>query len=371
VKLGVDCRSLTKGQNGISHYLSGLLKALILDKNPSLEIVLFSPGKILDIYGEFNSKQICIVSTPKINNRYLRQIWSEVYLPMILMKHKVDFMWFPAHRIPLFVPSKIQTILTIHDLVWKHYPETMRLSTKVLDIFFMSRSIKVASRIAVVSEDVLKQVRRQYSPKQTLKVISPASIFENINLDQNTNLLKEEGIDQSFILFVGSFEPRKNIKNMLEAYSRLGKEVMVRVQFVCVGSDEWGLNIEEITQNLNIEKYVIIRRNVSNKVLASLYDKALFLVMPSLYEGFGMPLIEAMYFGTPAITSDRPPMRDIVGNTGILVNPKHIDSIKQGMQTLLFDYSLVVELGISAKERSKSYSWNKSARDFFKLLGVV
>ena len=93
--------------------------------------------------------------------------------------------------------------------------------------------------------------------------------------------------------------------------------------------------------------------------------------MPSLYEGFGMPLIEAMYFGTPVITSDRSPMRDIVEDTGILVNPKCIDSIKQGMQTLIFDDYLMAKLSVLTKEKSKAYSWNKSARDFSKLLGVL
>ena len=164
-------------------------------------------------------------------------------------------------------------------------------------------------------------------------------------------------------MFVSTLEPRKNLPRLLEAYSLLPYSIKEEYSFFIVGAKGWGKeDICSIVEYLGIKKYVKILGYLSDKELANTYKEASLFVMPSLYEGFGLPLLEAMSVGVPVITSNRSSMPEIVGEAAVLVDPYSVDSIKEGIEKVLTDEKLRSLLSSAGLKQSKNFSWKKAAK---------
>jgi len=167
---------------------------------------------------------------------------------------------------------------------------------------------------------------------------------------------------------VGTLEPRKNLRRLLEAYSLLSDTIRDKYSLIIVGGKGWGNeDINSITEQLNIKKFVKVLGYLSNKELVKAYSQAYLFVMPSLYEGFGLPVLEAMSLGIPVVTSNTSSLPEIVGDTAILVNPESVSSIKNGIEEVLMDYKLRQKLSKATLERSKLFSWNKASKETLSL----
>jgi glycosyltransferase involved in cell wall biosynthesis len=174
--------------------------------------------------------------------------------------------------------------------------------------------------------------------------------------------LANSGITKNYFLFVGTLEPRKNLFRLLDAYAKLSDSVKSQAHFVIVGGKGWcGVDIDKTVCNLGLKPYVHVLGYVDNIKLASLYRHALFLAMPSLYEGFGLPLVEAMSHGTPVLTSNNSSMPEITGNAGLLVNPLSVASIQDGLQKLILNDDFRAILASRTKDSVKRFDWDISA----------
>jgi glycosyltransferase involved in cell wall biosynthesis len=357
LRIGVDARLLSEPTTGIGRYLFEVLSRMV---GQGHEWYLYSHQPI--IIGDWRGGNI-YVRYLNLKGRPMRMLWAQSILPYWAYKDKIDIFWSPAHRIPRYLSSKILSVVTIHDLVWRHAGETMRPLSRWLDSKFMMEAACKADVIIAVSNSTaidLMVEDQKHSEKIVVISLGASPYLPNVFSKEEE---KAVNVTSPYYLFVGTLEPRKNLKRLIEALSKLPNDVKNSAKLVIVGGDGWGgVNIEDLIRKFKVQDNVIRLGYVTDSTLAGLYSNALFLVMPSLYEGFGLPLIEAMAYGVPALTSNRSSMPEVVGDAGILVNPDDVQSISAGLSLLLTDHILLNRLSAIAKIRATQFDWNLSSK---------
>lgn len=357
MKVGVDARLLSRPLTGIGRYTLEMCQALC--KIESISLYLYSPSPIDDrVVSQLPNAKVKVANW---NNGVLRQLWSESLLPFWANQDKVDVFWGPAHRLPNFLPKKALKIVTIHDLVWKHASETMSIFTRILERFFMPLAIHNADHIIADSNATATAIDEAFNvdPKIISVVLLGISLADKAEPFEN---LRNNNIDGPYFLFVGTLEPRKNLTRLLEAYSNLSDTLKAETSLVIAGGKGWGgVDVKKTIADLGLEAHVYVLGYVDESTLATLYAHALFLAMPSIYEGFGLPLVEAMAHGTPVLTSNNSSMPEVAGNAGLLVNPLDTNSIKNGLEQLLTDTSLRNSLAHNTQKQITLFNWDNAA----------
>jgi glycosyltransferase involved in cell wall biosynthesis len=362
--IGIDIRILTQPLTGIGYYTLQMCHAL--SKIDQLSIIAYSPAPI----PEKHMKYLAGIDIKVMNfkNRFLRQLWTVIFLPIQARQDNLDVFWGPAHAIPPFLPASVKSILTIHDLVWKFHGETMRTTSRLLESYRMPRAINSCHQIIADSHSTRNAVIQEFSFEQKRIHVIPLAPRLKTDSDLRKKIPENFSIKGEFSLFVGTHEPRKNLRRLLEAYAALPTRMKVKVSLVIVGNSGWGsVKVEEWVSQLNLKDYVIILGYIEDGELAALYKQARFLVLPSLYEGFGLPIIEAMSFGTPVLTSNKSSMPEVAGDGAILVNPLSVDAITNGLTDLIGDDVLCNKLAKASLINAQKYSWEKSASDLFQV----
>jgi glycosyltransferase involved in cell wall biosynthesis len=216
-------------------------------------------------------------------------------------------------------------------LVWKYAGDTMRPLSRVLERYQMPAAILAADGVVADSKATADAVKEEFFINLNKLSVVPLGASLAVNA-ASFEMLKERGINRPYFLFVGTLEPRKNLIRLLTAYSYLSDSIKDQATLVIAGGTGWGgIDINDTVADLGLGKYVRILGYVDESILATLYAHALFLAMPSLYEGFGLPLVEAMVRGTPVLTSNNSSMPEVAGNAGLLIYPLETQSIKNGL----------------------------------------
>lgn len=365
MKVGIDARLLSRPLTGIGRYTLEMIKALsYLD---GFELYLYSPAPILDAHLPFLDKVAKITNT-NWQSGLLRQLWSETLLPYWVSRDDVDVFWGTGHRLPSYLPDRIARVVTIHDLVWKYVPDTMRTLSRTLESWQMPKAVRNADYVVADSLATANAIEETFkiNPDKLSVVYLAASPF--VSEPDEASLLKL-GIDKPFFLFVGTLEPRKNLHRLLKAYSTLPEPIKSQAILVVVGGKGWGkLKLPELINQLNLLDRVKLLGYVDEDTLAALYAKALFLAMPSIYEGFGLPLLEAMVYGTPVLTSQSSSMPEVAGNAGLLIDPMEVSSIKNGLAKMIVDHDFRNRLADRAQLNAARFSWDKSAIEISDIL---
>ena len=361
MRVGVDTRCLTKEITGIGYYTVNVVNQL--DKS-GIRTVLFSPSPL---HIDMSHLKNCSIVCKSFRKVIAKQIWFELYLPFILKKFDIDLFWGPSHRIPLRVPNNVATVVTIHDLVWKRSPQTMRKSTLLLESIFMPRSVNKADFIISDTESTTADLQQFFSATDyKIRQVPLAPRLLTTKMERP----KVEKSNREYILFIGTIEPRKNLNRLITAYSKLPQTIKDRFGLIIVGGNGWGsVNPREQIAKLGLQNNILLKSYTSDMELTELYRQAYCLTMPSLYEGFGLPILEAQSFGVPVVTSNVSSMPEVAGEGAILVDPYSIENIRSGLEKLLSNEVLRRTLSIKAKENTAKYSWDKTAQltiDVFK-----
>jgi len=354
MKIGVDARSLSEPIAGIGRYTLFLLREMIL--NSPHEWVLYSHKPI--IHGDWDMSGVKIRTLkPFIKIKGMYFAWLQLILPFWLSQDQITLFWSPAHRLPWYMPKRIAKVITIHDLVWKHFPETMRPFGRFLDSHIMPYAINNTDRIIASSISTANDIYNESpSARSITKVIYLANSLQRE--------IKSEFNNKKYLLFVGTLEPRKNLRKLLEAYAMFSESMRQEYPLYIVGGEGWGdQKVPYILNQLGLKKSVKVLGYISNQKLEEVYSGAYLFIMPSLYEGFGLPIVEAMSFGLPVITSNNSSMPEIGGDAAILVNPNSSSSIYQGIERVLLSKELWIELSSNGFKRSKLFSWNKTSKE--------
>lgn len=360
VVIAVDARSLVPPLTGIGYYSDCLLKEMIL-LTPNWEWNLYSNQDLTSGFGK--SGNVCVRSG-QISKRYTSSLYSQFIFPRWAKDDRVDIFWSPRHHLPLFLPSKVKKCVTIHDLVWHKYPETMSKLGRYLDRFLMPKSVHMADLVVSVSNSTQADLNEILRPKKQQAVVSPAPKHLVNSFSSN-----EKKSSESYFLFVGTNEPRKNVGRLLEAFRQTLKSNISVRKLIVVGMKGWGRDeLFYSIRRLNLHSHVDVKNYLPELELIGLYRNAHALVMPSLYEGFGMPLVEAMAFGVPVITSNCSSMPEVAGDAAIYVDPCSVDSIAFALKSMSDDKVLRNQLSKNALLKASEYSWSRSAKKMISLI---
>lgn len=367
IKVALELQPCVKQRSGIGVYTYEISKRL---KN-SNDITYY--GNILDFADLHRSKEELAELSYKINlNKSIsysiyRRIWD--FLPFsynTFFKDKSDIYHFFNYIVPPNINGIV--ITTIHDLAYIDYPETLdpknlkRISNSI------EYSVKRSKFIVTISKYSKQRILDNFDiDENSIKIINPS--FEKLNSFIDFNIIKNKfNISSSYILYVGNIEPRKNIVRLIESFYHLKKQNLINQALVIVGGNGWLYkDVFKKVLSLNLQNDIIFTGFVSKEEKASLYKNADLFLFPSLYEGFGIPILEAMSLGTPVVCSNTSSMPEVGGNAAFYVNPLSVEDISAGILKVLSDSSLQKDMIDEGYRQIKKFSWDESAKKLEKL----
>jgi glycosyltransferase involved in cell wall biosynthesis len=362
MRIGVDARLLSRPLTGIGRYSHEMINALL---RADADLVLYAPGPLIHPLhsgaGRYTER-----ITP-MQGRALHLLWGQAVLPLQVRRDRPDVFWGPAHRLPPGLPQEIFGCLSIHDLVWRYAGKTMAPASRLIESVLMPPALKRADAIVAVSEHTKIDITRTF-PELKAPV---TRIYPGVSArpgGYGPDYLTKWGISRPYMLFVGTLEPRKNLGRLLQAYSALSPEVAQQADLVVAGGRGWGdVDLEKAVTSLGLQRKVHLTGYVDERELSTLYENALFLTMPSLYEGFGLPLVEAMRYGLPSLTADLSSMPEVAQGASLLVDPLDVGAIAEGLVRLISSSELRTQLSEAAAGNVARFDWDKAAQQ---LLGL-
>ncbi len=274
-----------------------------------------------------------------------------------------------THFFNYIVPPGVsgKSVVTVHDMVYKAYPETVRARTRHMLDLGLAASMKRADRIVTDSEFSRSEIIR-YFPEFSEKIrVVPCGVdterFHPVPDKKFFGKIQEKyHLPEEYFLYLGTIEPRKNLEKLILAYAEFSASVQNPAKLVLAGGKGWLYDrIFSRVQELHLQDKIQFTEYIAEEDLCILMSHALAFVFPSVYEGFGMPPLEAMACGTPVLVSNAASLPEVTGTDAVIVNPDSIPEIAQGLFRLYSDSSLRAELSRSGLMRSKEFSWEKSA----------
>jgi glycosyltransferase involved in cell wall biosynthesis len=299
-----------------------------------------------------------------------KKFWTQIGLPLKLFREtkKPDVFFSPSHYAPRFSP--VPTAISIMDLSYIHFPELFTKHDLYQLVNWTKYSAKNARKIFTISNFSRNDIIKTYG-KDSKAVITTYLGVKQIQdsrpkIKDMEEISKKFGISKPYILFVGTLQPRKNIVKLIEAFSLLKNK---DTELVIVGKKGW--LFEEIFQSP--EKYGVADRIkfldfVGDEDLPGLYKNALCFVLPSLYEGFGLPVLEAMKFGCPTVISDVSSLPEVGGDAALYFDPQSVDDIAKKLETVISDEKLREEMIRKGYNQVKKFSWEKTAKETLEVL---
>lgn len=363
-KIAIDISCITRPHNGISRFAENIVIEMI--KNKKYFFFLFSDKK----FKLFKEKKNVKIFSSNLNFKGSKFFWQQVMLPFILFRHKINILFVPNHRVPIFTFKNLKIYSTIHDLVTFRYPDSMRFFGMILDRLLLPIAIKKSEKIMCVSKFTKKELEfffPKYKNKYEMSYPGSNLIDKNFFDSINGNKKKFLKLKKKFFIYVGTIEPRKNIKNLIIAYNSLLKKKLIDLNFLIIGNKGWGrVDINSIVNNLNLNNRIHWIKNANDKSLVLFYLNCEFLVLPSIYEGFGLPVLEALKFNKKVLISRNSPMQEIFCNYGVTIDPHSIDSISNGL--LEISKNKFENRKLSLAKHLRQFSWTKCTKNYFRLM---
>lgn len=307
------------------------------------------------------------------------KLWTWIGLPLslYLTRNKPDLFFSPTHYIPRFSPVK--TVVTIFDLSYLHFPDMFKKSDLWKLIHWSEFSIKNSRHIITISNSSKRDIIKNYGiKKEKITVAYPgfdSDNFHPISNVQQINVLKTKyAVGGEYIIYVGTIQPRKNLVRLFDAFKQVVNsphdKTLSNLKLLVVGkTQEFGRsgwmfdNILKTPQKIGIADKVIFTGFLETSELVLLLNGAKAFVLVSLWEGFGIPVVDSMACGVPVIVSNTSSLPEVVGNAGLLVDPMSEDQIAQAIRTIVTDEKIWRKKSKEVLLRSKKFSWKSMARE--------
>jgi glycosyltransferase involved in cell wall biosynthesis len=354
MKIAFSARGLSIPSGGARRFISSLIPALAEQRGSDELFILYNCKKFLGLAPGCN--EILIEG----NNKML---WDLLLLPGVLNKLKVDAAIFPKNVVPFH--TKYRSFVVIHDLA---YFDAKLGAYPVLDTLYMRtmipRSVRSAAGVFAVSENTKKDIIH-YTDCNPSKIVvtyeAADKIYQPISdVSYLSKIRKKYNIPDDFILYVGSLSPRKNIIRLLEAFSRVQNELPHKL--VLTGSKSWKDSpVYQTMKKLNLHNRINQLGYVDEQDMPALYNLASAYIYPSLYEGFGLPVLEAMQCGCPVAASNATSIPEVAGDAAILFDPLDIQTMTEAIRSVLTDDRLREELVQSGFRQARKFSWSRCA----------
>ncbi|MES3006312.1 MAG: glycosyltransferase family 1 protein [Pseudomonadota bacterium] len=358
--IGIDARPMQASRKaGIAVYTTEVLNHL------QDEVTLFTARALPPDAIPVGSRRVNYDVLPLPSQRFgLRTLWENLLLPRSIRSSKVDLFWGPR----FFVPhrSKVPCVATIHDIAFVKYPEIVSKQQYRHFDSLIRMSVRCATHFIAVSKTTRDDFCQHYgvNPDRVSVVHNGVNQRYRIALStESKDLVKARlGIPDQFILFTGTIEPRKNLDRLLSAYHR-SDAFKKAIPLVIAGKSGWlQSNLFDNWGKLLAEKSIILLGYVSDDDLAALYQSCLFFALPSLYEGFGIPVLEAMSSGAPVLTSDNSAMQELYAGSAMTVDPFSVEALSDGINQMLIEETRaeLISRGLALSAR---FSWEQSAAE--------
>jgi glycosyltransferase involved in cell wall biosynthesis len=295
----------------------------------------------------------------------VRIFWEQVVQPFALQKERVDLLHALAFVTPLLSPCP--SVVTIYDLSFLLYPGSFKRSKRFYLSLFTRLSARRARRIIAISESTKRDVVRLLGvPHEKVEVVycGIGEAFRPLAENQVAAFRSERGLPEHFILFVGTIEPRKNVTRLIEAFAHLQTCTLANLKLVIGGAKGWFYeDVFARVEELGLEGQVMFPGYIPVSELPLWYNAAELFVYPSLYEGFGLPPLEAMACGTPVVASNTSSLPEVVGGAGLTVDPLDVEGLAEAMRRVLSDEALRWEMRERGLQRARGFSWTRTARE--------
>lgn len=368
MRIGVDARPLREKQiSGIPAYVRNVLSSLgRLDRDN--EYFLYAPQEMtFQIPNErwhLRSGGVVPYGT----------LWMQTDIPFYLKRDKIDVFWGTQHVLPLISKGPVKMVLTMLDLIYSVHPETMQFKNKMINRLLIPPSVNKADAIVTISQWTMDDINRIIKPRKKLTDVTYMAAGEQYHPrpkpEAQSHVFSKFKFNKPYILSVGAFEPRKNLGRVVEAFGRASEKI--EQDLVIVGPDGW--KNQSILRKLTTSK---VRNRihhvgyVSNEDLPYLYAGADAFVFASIYEGFGIPPLEAMACGIPVISSNASSLPEVVGDAARMVDPFSVDDIEAALVDVCTNENRREQMRVLSLKQAKKFSWDQTARQMIRIFDTL
>ncbi len=365
MEIGIDASRLAVGQRtGTENYAYQVIRGLFRADRTNRYTLYFNRPPAAGVFDSLPPRW-------KLRPIPFPRLWTHLRLSVEMLLHRPRLLFVPAHVVPLIHP---RTVVTIHDLGYLFYPEAhgrfsgwyLRASTRWsarqarLVIAVSEATARDVVKYGGVKRDKVRVVHHGYDPRfQPITDAAPIAAAK-----QRIGLLAGE----QYVLYVGTLQPRKNLRRLIEAWSQLG-ELADGYKLVLGGKPGWMYaDIYAQVRKLGLESRVLFPGYLRDEDLPALYSGASLFALVSLYEGFGLPALEAMACGTPVLAANSTSLPEIVGDAGIYCDPENVSSIAAGLKQGLTDAGLRQRLRVAGPQQAAKFSWQRCAEQTLAVL---
>ena len=385
MKIAIDINELINpSPGGVKTYTKEIVNAL-LKVDQKNKYFLYARKKAS------RDTKFCV---PASKNSFLKILkwplpfWTYIRFAREIKKQKPNLLFMPIQSVPFLIskPKKIKIVITVHDLTFLKFPQYFTFKDRFLLNYHTRRAVKMADKIIVPSRATKSDLISLYKIKANkIKIIYHGyrKIYSAAGKGAKAGKGKKfSAHTDNYILFVGTIQPRKNIINLVKAFEIFKKNfnfppspLFARGRFtpplqegnlklvVAGGKGRlWRKTFKRIKKS-PVSEDIILAGAVDDRKLADLYSQAKVFILPSLYEGFGLPILEAFSCGAPVIASNNSSLKEIVGESGLLINPNNPKEIAEAIKKIIRNDDLRNSLVEKGKERLKDFDWEKSARE--------
>ncbi len=371
MRVGIDCRTILNPERGeaagVGHYTYYLVKNLLALDRQTQYVLFFDYRMKREGTQEFQQPNVKIRYFPFSSyKKFLPFAYSHMLTAATLLRERLDIFHSPTTSVPLTYPKT--TVVTVHDLAIYVNPSwfpSQIFSTRLL----VPQSLKRARRLIAVSLATKRDLKSIFNvPSKKVSVIHEGVTTDKLNLrDKNVDVRRKFNLPQTYLLYVGTLEARKNLPGLIDAFALLWRtkpSLMASVKLVLAGNiGHKGDDVLEKIRGLGLQKQIRYIGYVTHNEKISLLRSAAIFVFPSLFEGFGLPVLEAMNLGTPVITSNRSSMPEIAQNAAVLVDPEDPVEIARAIERVLTNDKLRQTLREAGLKRAKAFNWRTTAAE--------
>ena len=367
MNIGVDARSLVRKKVGFGYFLKNMLDA-ILEKDDKNYYYLFSDREIVYDVSRFANVEIV---TYKDNFLCPKSFYYYYRLPVFIKKKKIrlDVFWGTMHLMPRGFDQSVKKVLTVHDFTHIKFPKSTTKYNLLISKLFFAPSIRNADQIICISHNTEKELQEYYG--RICKGKKIATVYEGGYIDGTSTTINESNIrleikqlkEKRYILFVGTIEPRKNIKLLLKAATKL-KGI---TQVVVCGKIGW--EQEEIVEQLDQTDNFLYFNYVTQDEKMFLMKNTFCQVQPSLYEGFGLPVVESMQAGTVVLVADNSSLAELVEMNELKFETCSVNDFCEKIKNLINYTSIYSKAKAYCKNRGQCFQWSNAASSYLGFFG--
>lgn len=371
MRIGINTRFLLSTKmEGFGWYTFEIAKRLVLN-HPEHEFVFFF-DRTYDEKFIFAKNVTPIVLSPPARHPLLFIYWFEFALKKALKKQKIDVLFSPDGYLSL--RSNVPQIGVIHDINFEHFPKDIPFTPRIYLRHYFPKFAQKATKIITVSEASKIDIATTYKiDAEKIRVAwnGASEYFKPID-DETKNAIRNfYSNGKPYFLFVGAIHPRKNVKRLIEAFIQFKKDSQSDIQLVIVGESLWKNNSLNISISDEISSQIHFTGHLPIEELAKVMGSAFALTYVPYFEGFGIPLLEAMQCGVPIISGNKTSLPEVAGDAALYCDPFNIEDIAEKMNEISTSDSLREKLKKNGLERSKLFSWDKAAEIVWEEISTI